>query len=289
MHYILSALSAMLIAVMILVNGVLTQTYGLYEATVIIHIVGLVLITFVCLVRREPLFRIRGIRLTAFLGGAVGVFTTIFNNECYGKIDVSAIIALNLVGQAVSSIVIDQFGLFGMPVSQLTKTKLLGLIFAVGGVCYMLIGTTFSFLPVLLSLLTGLTLALNRHINAQLSEHTNALIATFYNYVIGLPISIAACLMLAKPFPLPTTLAMPMWMYLGGAIGVVIVLQSNFSTHHVPALYMTFVVFVGQIFMGLVLDAFLTGAFPMQNLIGGLCVMAGLCFNVFFQKRKSNL
>ena len=286
MHYILSAFSAMLIAVMILVNGVLTQTYGLYEATVIIHIVGLILITTVCLLRREKLFSVRGIRWTAFLGGAVGVLTTIFNNECYGKIDVSAIIALNLVGQAISSIIIDQFGLFGMPVSRLSKTKLLGMLFAVFGVCYMLWDTSFSFLPVLLSLLTGLTLSLNRQINAQLAGRTNSLVATFYNYAIGLPVALIACLLLSKPFFLPTSLETPLWMYLGGAIGVVIVLQSNFSTRHVPALYMTFVIFVGQIFMGLVLDAFLTGFFPMQNLVGGICVMAGLCFNLLFKGKK---
>lgn len=287
LHYALSALAAMATSVMILVNGELTAAYDLYLGTVIIHVVGLALISAACAAKRERMLAVKGIPPVVFLGGAIGVLTTMFNNLAYGQIDVSVIVALNLVGQAVSALIVDQFGLFGMPTSKLNSGKLLGVCFMVIGIAFMMSGAAFKPVPVILSLLTGVTLTLARYLNAQLAARTSTLVSTWYNYVVGLTVAAivwAGACMTGTSF-VPGALVPPAWIYLGGAIGVMIVLQANISTRHLSAFAMTLVLFIGQIFMGVVLDAALTHTFPMVNMVGGIFVLVGLAANMFVDAR----
>ncbi|MEA4897896.1 DMT family transporter [Bacillota bacterium Meth-B3] len=288
MHYALSTLAAVAISVMILINGELTRAYDLYAATVTIHVVGLVLVSAACALRGEKLSAARGLKWTAFLGGAVGVATTVFNNQAYGQIDVSAIVALNLVGQAGSALAIDQFALFGMKRAPMSAGKALGLLGAGAGIAYMLAGTACSPVPVGLSLLTGVTLTLNRYLNARLAARTSALVSTFYNYVVGLAVALVVWAIAGAggASAWPTRLASPWWIYFGGAIGVLIVLQANISTRHIPAFLMTLTLFIGQLFAGVALDWSLAGALSTRNLVGGACVLAGLCVNVWMDIRR---
>ena len=106
--------------------------------------------------------------------------------------------------------------------------------------------------------------------------------STFFNYVMGLLLSVllyafagqgAAGLKLAAGGPFHT--------YLGGAMGVVIVLMSNFIVGKIPSFYMTLALFVGQVMAGLLLDMALSGAFSARNLLGGLFVLAGLVLSLW--------
>lgn len=291
MHYLLSVLAAIAVTLMVFVNGELTAVYDLYSGVVIIHVVGLALISGVCLVRRERVLAVKGLRWTAFLGGAIGVMTTMFNNEAYGKLDVSAIVALNLLAQAITSLVVDWFGLLGMPRRPMSAGKWVGIGGSVVGAIYMMSGAAFHLLPVCLSLATGVTLALSRFVNAQLAAHTTSLVSTWYNYVVGLVValmvygvSIAAGQSQVHAFATNT----PWWIYLGGAIGVAVVLQANVSTRHIPALNMTLVLFVGQIFTGVVLDTWLKGALPVRNAVGGALVLGGLILNAVIDAKKKS-
>ena len=113
MYYFLSLLIGILVAVMIAFNGGLTTVYGIYSATVIIHIVGLILIGAIILFRREKPFA-RRLPWYLYIGGVLGVATTASVNFAFGKISLSAILALGLFGQSVAGVLVDQLGLFGM-------------------------------------------------------------------------------------------------------------------------------------------------------------------------------
>ena len=107
MYYFLSLLIGILVAVMIAFNGGLTTVYGIYSATVIIHIVGLILIGAIILFRREKPFakRLPG---DLYIGGVLGVATTASVNFAFGKISLSAILALGLFGQSVAGVLVGQ-------------------------------------------------------------------------------------------------------------------------------------------------------------------------------------
>jgi transporter family-2 protein len=289
MYYSYSVLSAILIAFMVVVNGRLTGAYDIYSATVIIHIVGLVLISGIAAFKKERLFRIRGLPLTLFLGGAIGVVTTLFNNIAFGKISVSAIIALCLLGQTVSALVIDEFGLFNMPIKKFNVGNLAGLLFAVVGVIWLLSGFVFLLLPVIFSLLTGVSIVISRSVNALLAEKTSVITSTWYNYAVGLIVawiifSIAGSIGVSS---IPTKVSANLWIYLGGAIGVFVVGLSNISTSKIPAFQMTLILFAGQMLTGLVLDILLSQAFSGRNLVGGILVTLGLYINLWLEKWQS--
>ena len=159
MAYFLSLLTGILISVMVAVNGVLTERYGVYSATVIIHVAGLLLISASALIKRErPFAKMQAWHL--YLGGAIGVFTTVFNNLAYGRISVSAILALGLFGQSITGILIDQYGWLGMPKYPFNKQKLVGFALLLGGIVAMT--DRFELVAVLVSLATGVTVVASR-------------------------------------------------------------------------------------------------------------------------------
>ena len=67
--------------------------------------------------------------------------------------------------------------------------------------------------------------------------------------------------------------------YTGGALGALGIFLANVVTPRLPALQMSLVVFVGQVFTGMGIDA-LMGRFSLGTLVGGLLVAAGMIGNM---------
>lgn len=136
MYYFLSVFAGSIIAIMIAINGILTLHYSIYLSTVIIHIVGLVIITLILIRHKENPAPWKNKQLPLFLysGGLLGIATTVFNNAAFGKISMSAILAIVLLGQSVASIIIDHFGWLDMPYQPFNKKKLIGLSFIILGI-----------------------------------------------------------------------------------------------------------------------------------------------------------
>ncbi|BBF44384.1 possible membrane-spanning protein [Lachnospiraceae bacterium KM106-2] len=139
MYYLLSILSGFLIAAMVAVNGYLTTWHGTYLATVIIHFVGLVFVFLFIKLKKGRIFGShKRLPYYCYLGGAIGVITTVCNNIGFGKISVSAILALGLLGQSITAIVIDHFGLFHMKVQKFNPKKLIGYAFVLIGIVFLM-------------------------------------------------------------------------------------------------------------------------------------------------------
>lgn len=98
MYHLLSVLAGLFVALMVLVNGELSSYYGLYSSTVVIHIVGLLFVFIILAVKRERIFPIKKQSFHLYLGGAIGVANVVFCNIAFGRISLSAILALSLLG-----------------------------------------------------------------------------------------------------------------------------------------------------------------------------------------------
>ena len=283
MFYLLSLLMGILITVMVAVNGGLTTEYGVYPATVIIHVVGLVLISSVVLAKREKFFPGR-FAWFLYLGGAIGVLTTVFNNYSFGRISVSAILALGLFGQSVAGLVIDQYGLFGMQKHPFTRHKIIGLLLLIAGIASMV--NAFEVVAVVVSFIAGINIVLSRTLNAKLSDVTSVRVSTFYNYFVGLILSVLVLAVLGRGEIAAVELALsPRWyIYLGGVLGVGVVLLGNIVVVRISAFYLTLLIFVGQVFSGVIIDAVLAQSLSGRNLIGGVLVASGLCINLVLDR-----
>lgn len=283
MYYLLSLISGIIISVMIVFNGQLTLHYGVYSATVIIHIVGLILISLIILIKKGLV--LKKLPYYFFLGGALGVAVTAFDNIAFSKISVSAILALELLGQSITGIVFDSFGFMGIQKRKFRKSSLFGIFLILIGIISMI--TDFDFLAVILSFSTGVLLVLTQILNAKLADKTNIYTSVFFNFVIGLTTSIPVFLLLGRGEPMVTNFSLcpDVYMYLGGMMGVTLVFISNITILKISVFYMTLFIFIGQIFSGIVIDTILTQSFSILNVIGGICTSSGLILNLYLEKK----
>lgn len=281
MYYLLSLLGGMLISVMVVFNGGLNSRVGQIPALVIIHLVGLLFILLLMFIRREKL-RLKRLPFYLYSAGLIGVATTVFNNTAFGHISVSAMMALGLLGESVSSLLADHFGLLGLPKRPFRLQKLWGGLLALIGIIFM--WDDFQLIPVLVCLLAGVTVLVSRLINGQQAAHSGLLGSTLINYAVGLSVSLLLLAFTGGGPSIPQAMSGPFYIYLGGAMGGVILLLSSFCVGKIPSFYMTLAFFVGQVLAGLLLDMALAQAFPFNNLVGGLFVLAGLTVNLVLDR-----
>jgi transporter family-2 protein len=270
---------------MIAFNGGLTEQYGAYSATVIIHIAGLSLISVLVLAKGErPFYKIHPWFL--YLGGIIGVSITVFNNLAFGRISVSAILALGLFGQSITGLIVDRYGLLGMPKHPFTNKKFIGLTIILGGIISMI--NSFEALAVIMSFAAGAAIVISRTLNAKLASLTSVRISTFFNYSIGLIASVLVLAALGRYEAIFTEFSFStnVYIYLGGILGVAVVLLSNITVAKISAFYLTLLAFVGQVFTGIIIDAVISRELSSRNLIGGLLVSVGLCANLLMDKKE---
>ena len=139
MNNLISTFIGALISIMIMFNGTLSNALGNYTSVLIIHIVGLFSIILVLLISKSKIKIEKGLPLYLYSAGAIGVFTVLFNNLSFLKLGLSLTIALGLLGQSISSMVIDHFGLLGMKVIKFEKRKYIGLLIITFGIIIMTI------------------------------------------------------------------------------------------------------------------------------------------------------
>jgi len=285
MYYLLSLISGILIALMLTANGQLAAQYDLHWATVFIHATGLIISVIYVMVKRDRPFASRH-RWVWYLGGALGVTNTIFANVAIAQLSVSALIGLNLLGQSITGLVVDHFGLWGMPKRPMRRGNLVGLVVILGGIASML--TSFALIGVLAGLALGAGVVATRTLNAQLTRLTSVPTSTFYNFAVGLLCSIPVFLLLGDWGGGMAGLAFSShwFMYIGGVLSVGIVALNSIAAVKISGFYLTLFLFIGQVFTGVLLDMVLEGAFAPRIFIGGLAVALGLCVNLLLDRRR---
>lgn len=287
MYNFLSLMSGLVVALIVSINGKLAEGWGVFNSTVIIHIIGVLFALIVCIARKNKIHLAKGQPLWSYLGGALGFLTTVFNNFAFGKISVTSIIALGLAGQMIAALLIDTFGLLGMEKHPFRKSSLVGLAFSLAGIGAMLdTSVANGIYAVFFSLAGGVTVVLSRTVNARLSKHTGEMQSSFFNHVVGLFVSIAAALIVSEPLQTVPFTIQTSWMYCGGILGVTIVLLYNITVPKVPAFRLTLLSFVGQVFTGIVIDILLNVTYSKASFTGALLVTGGIVLNMLLDQKK---
>jgi transporter family-2 protein len=137
MYKAYSAIIGVLLAVMILFNGMLSSNLGNNIASVIIHVTGLIAVTCLLVINRKKVNFRRDIPLYLYSAGVIGVFTVISTNISFNSIGASLTFSLSLLEQTIASLIVDHYGLLGMKVIKFQKGKLIGLILISSGIIVM--------------------------------------------------------------------------------------------------------------------------------------------------------
>ena len=142
---------------------------------------------------------------------------------------------------------------------------------------------------ILFAILCGVTNVLSRSVNFVLSEKIGMYQSTLFNYIFGLSGSFLLLLISGETVKLftQTSYSAPWFVYTGGLLGVIIVTMLSFLSSKVSSFYLTLLLFVGQLFTGIIIDALSTGKISIYQLVGGALVVLGLSYNLYIDKVNS--
>lgn len=296
-YALLVPLVGALIPLMNSVNSVLAARVGNALSSVIIHIAGLIAVSAALLVRRDgPKGGQAGGRAPfyLYLAGIVGVGTVYSCNLAYGALGASLSVALALFGQMLGSVAVDATGFLGRKKYPLTLRNLPGLLIAAAGVTVISWGEWKMEVPYLaLAFVSGLLPLLSFILNSQLAERIGVMRGTRVNYLVGLAASLAILALsggLSGP-PLRASLGAAAGTKLlvlagGGVLGVIMTGATNYLFPRIPALASTLLMFAGQTFAGLGIDAATTGHTGLRQPAGALILLAGLAVNALLTRER---
>lgn len=142
---------------------------------------------------------------------------------------------------------------------------------------------------ILFAILCGVSNVLSRSVNFVLSEKIGMYQSTLFNYIFGLSGSFLLLLISGETFKLFTTSSYnaPWFVYTGGLLGVIVVTMLSFLSSKVSSFYLTLLLFVGQLFTGIIIDALSTGKISFYQVLGGALVVLGLTYNLYIDKINS--
>lgn len=127
-----------LIAIMVTFNGVLAGYLGNYQSILVVNIVGLIAVSLILIIKRKKIRLNLHIPIYLYTAGAIGVFLVFFNNLNFNYLGVSLTLSIGLLGQSITSGVIDHYGLFGMESHKFHKEKLFGFLLISIGIAIMI-------------------------------------------------------------------------------------------------------------------------------------------------------
>ena len=89
-----------------------------------------------------------------------------------------------------------------------------------------------------------------------------------------------------RSLTVPRLSGLPAYVYLGGALGVCVVLLNCVVLPRVPVVLVTMLLFTGQVLMGMVVDALNGIPLTAGKVLGALLIVAGLLFNVWVDSNE---
>lgn len=135
---------------------------------------------------------------------------------------------------------------------------------------------------------TGCLTIISMIINSKLAMKIGALQGILINYIVGLLFSILFLLINLNSmiFSTEVLIHVPVWAYLGGAIGVIGISINNIVVPKIGAIYATLLIFIGQLFMGITIDFFIGNSISKGKIIGGLLILGGMVYNSYIDKKQ---
>ena len=267
-------------------NAILGDRVGsALVASLVNFLVALGCVAIALWVRRDTLRRIRDIRswsvpiwvFTAGLGGAVVVLAGAITVETIG---VALFSVAFFSGQISFGLVVDKLGVGPGGRRPMTRARLLAVVLAIAAVGVAQIGREpgeFAPLMVVLVVASGAGVALQSAFNARISAATgDPVAATAVNVAVGtVALLVVVAFVSAGGGVGPLRWPSEPWLYIGGALGVTIVLSLAISTAALGVLQATIAMLAVQLITGFAVDAAVAGDPPTIGVVIGGALIVG--------------
>ncbi|WP_242972940.1 DMT family transporter [Anaeromicrobium sediminis] len=139
----------------------------------------------------------------------------------------------------------------------------------------------------ILALIGGSLIVISMTINSKLSQRIGVPQGAFINNIVASIVILTFLLMNRENFvSMEKLINVPLWVYMGGILSIFVVSCSNIIISKIPAIYTTLLLFIGQLFMGIIIDYMVGNMASMGKILGGVLIIIGLAYN-FSIDRKS--
>jgi transporter family-2 protein len=127
--------AGMMIAFQGPVNAALARTIGAFEASFMSFFIGTIAMASLIIVMGQgSLKQVTAVPRWQLVGGLLGAIMVTSLILSVPKIGLTAAMVASLTGQLATAIVIDRFGLFGVPVKTLEWNRVAGVLLLIGAV-----------------------------------------------------------------------------------------------------------------------------------------------------------
>lgn len=144
-------------------------------------------------------------------------------------------------------------------------------------------------MPIIFALLAGMLVILCVSINGRLATKVGLIQAGITNYLVGLISSLVYIIIInnvSLTDLLLLNLDIPFYFFLGGAFGSAIMILNSRVINNLSAVYVTILLFIGQLSIGIFIDYLQSGSLPFGKIIGGGLILVGLY--VYIKGENSN-
>lgn len=269
----LAALSGVLIALQARANGELSHRLGNgLQAALVSFISGLIIIVVIALFNPSIKEGVRTLRRAVIakaippwtlFAGMLGASFVAVQTQIVPMIGVAIYSVAAIAGQSAISLLVDRIGLTGGGKKEITPRRVTAAfvtVFAVFiSVADRLDGKDLSIAAVILGVLAGAIVGVQRALNGQINEHSQQSFTTsLLNFAMGTTFLLVLLLFAMtmggmRLSPLP---AGPWWIYTGGAIGVLYVAFTSTIVQHLGVLTFTLISVGGQLAGSLLIDLY---------------------------------
>lgn len=231
------------------------------------------------------------------IGGFFGAFF-VFSQSVSVPVTGVALFAVALVsGQSASALIVDKFGLGPHGRQSVTGLRVVSALVGVSAVVVAVSGRLGSadvpIVPVTISFLAGVGVSVQQAINGRVTAATaEPLVAAWWNFVVGaltLAVLLSAYVALGhgQVAALPSG---PLWVYLGGVVGVVFIATASWVVGKVGVLRLSLLAIAGQLLGSLILDFAVAHTIDLPLIGGVVLAFAAVVINASARKTpKSEL
>ena len=269
----LAALSGVMIALQARANGELSYRLdNAPQAALVSFSSGLFFITIYAIFSpkiKEGIRRLRSavssgeIPKIRLLAGSLGGAFVALQTSVVPLIGVALYSVASIAGQSAISLLVDRIGLTGGGVKLISPRRIAAAFITVIAVLVSVLdkleADNFQLFALLLAVIAGALVGVQRALNGQINEHSqNSYTTSLLNFITGtsfltLFIIILIALGRVELQPLPIG---PWWIYTGGVIGVIYIAATSLIVQHLGVLTFTLFSVGGQLIASLLLDIY---------------------------------
>lgn len=122
--------------------------------------------------------------------------------------------------------------------------------------------------------------------NSELSKKIGLINATFINFLIATILLFIQKMFIDSVLDFTNFKEIPLIIFAGGFIGVIITVTSNYIIPKLPLIYSTIFTFFGQMLASIFIDYFMDYRFNTYKIIGLILITGGINLVVYFEYKE---